>query len=295
MTTATTSLMQVEPYFQAWNSRDPEAVAAAFAEGGTYTDPTVTGPPLKGPELAEHVRALFTAFPDLSFEVLSAQPADADTAVARWLMRGTHTGPLRGLPPSGRSVVLPGVDLITAADGKIGCVEGFFDRQTMAEQLGLQVIVQPHAAGPFQFGYAVRAAAGSKKVPGAVSLTWIDARSPEEADQIRAISRPLAAELTGVPGFISWFGVGIANRLYTITAWESEDAARQVMRSAAHKAAVKRFFTDDFGAALGTGVWRVHHLNPLWVRCSGCAQVIDRARDDVCPCGQPLPEPPSYW
>lgn len=82
---------------------------------------------------------------------------------------------------------------------------------------------------------------------------------------------------------------------YTITAWESEDAARQVMRSAAHKAAVKRFFTDDFGAALGTGVWRVHHLNPLWVRCSGCAQVIDRARDDVCPCGQPFPEPPSYW
>ena len=34
----------VESYFQAWNSRDPDAVPGVFAEGGTYTDPTITGP-----------------------------------------------------------------------------------------------------------------------------------------------------------------------------------------------------------------------------------------------------------
>ena len=27
-------------YFDAWNARDPEGVAACFAPGGTYTDPT---------------------------------------------------------------------------------------------------------------------------------------------------------------------------------------------------------------------------------------------------------------
>jgi steroid delta-isomerase-like uncharacterized protein len=292
------SLMHVESYFQAWNARDPEAVAAAFAEGGTYTDPTVTGPPLSAAALAERVPGLFAGFPDLSFEVLSADAvegaADA-TVVARWLMRGTNTGPYRGSPPSGRSVALPGVDVITVARGKIGTVEGYFDRQTLAEQLGLQVIVQPHAVGPFQFGYAVRAAAGSTKVPGAVSLTWIDTRSAEEAEQVRAISRPLAAELTKTPGFIGWLACGIGNRLYTITAWESEDAVRQVMRSSLHKEALKRFFTEDFGAAVGTGVWSVHHLNPLRVRCASCAQVINRAGNDSCTCGQPLPEPPPYW
>ena len=43
MTAPPSSLLLVEPYFDAWNVRDPEAVAAAFAEGGTYTDPTVPG------------------------------------------------------------------------------------------------------------------------------------------------------------------------------------------------------------------------------------------------------------
>ncbi len=28
-------------YFGAWNRRDPEAIAATFVEGGTYTDPNV--------------------------------------------------------------------------------------------------------------------------------------------------------------------------------------------------------------------------------------------------------------
>jgi hypothetical protein len=28
-----------QKYFDAWNRRDPEAIVATFAEGGTYTDP----------------------------------------------------------------------------------------------------------------------------------------------------------------------------------------------------------------------------------------------------------------
>jgi steroid delta-isomerase-like uncharacterized protein len=278
MTISPGCLMQIEPYFRAWNAHDPEA--------------------LSGAAVAEHAQALFAGFPDLNFEVLSAQLADGaggGTVVARWLMRGTNTAPLRGLPPSGRSVALPGVDLITVVDGKIGSVEGYFDRQTMAEQLGLQVLIQPHAAGPFQFGYAVRAAAGSREPPGAVSLTWIDARSSEEADQVRATSRPLAAELAKAPGFISWLGVGIANRLYTITAWESEDAIKQAMRNSLHAGAIKRFFTEDFCAAVGTGIWSPGHLNPLWVRCASCARVTDRAQAGSCACGQPLPESPQRW
>jgi steroid delta-isomerase-like uncharacterized protein len=299
MAAVTSSLAHVACYFQAWNTRDPDAVVAAFAEGGTYTDPTVSGPPLSGSALADHVRALFVAFPDLSFEVLSAQAVDGGgdgATVAQWLMCGTNTGALHGSPASGRSVALRGVDVITAAGGKVGSVEGYFDRQTLAEQLGFQVIVQPHSAGPFQFGYAVRAAAGSSKAPGAVSVTWIEARSEEEAEQVRAISRPLVAELTTAPGFISWLGVGVGNRLYTITAWDDLDAIQQVMRSSLHQGAVKRLFTENFCAAVGTGVWSVHRLNPLWVRCASCTQVINRAETgSVCACGQPLPESPTYW
>src|SRR2546426_5557718 len=42
--------------------------------------------------------ATFTAFPDLSFELAAAPLADADSVTARWIMRGTNTGPFGGGP-----------------------------------------------------------------------------------------------------------------------------------------------------------------------------------------------------
>jgi steroid delta-isomerase-like uncharacterized protein len=201
-------LTLAEAYFGAWNAHDAVAVTAALADDATYSDPT-TGSPLSRPALAEHVRGLVAAFPDLNFEVSGYQGAAAGpdaTVVVPWLMRGTNTGSLRGLFPTGRTVTLPGVDVITLASGKIRSVTGYFDRQTMAEQLGLQVIVQPHAAGPFEWGYAVRAGGGSRTVPGAVSITWIDASSAEEADEIRATVRTIVAELTKAPGLSAGWG-----------------------------------------------------------------------------------------
>ena len=136
----------------------------------------------------------------------------------------------------------------------------------------------PPAAGPFQFGYAVRASAGRSKVPGAFSLTWLDARSEQEAEEIKLTAAVVAAELTQEPGFLSWVGMEIGSRLYTITAWESQDAVRAVMRNGTHLAAVKRRLTEDFAAAGSTGVWSAHHVNGVMVRCPACARLADRAR-----------------
>ena len=135
MTTGLSS--QVEPYFTAWNAHDPDGVAAALADGGTYTDPTVTGSPLAGVQIAEHARALFTAFPDLSFEVIGAPHVIDGTTVARWVMRGTNTGPLMdGSPASGRTLTLPGNDVIQVEGDKIRSVEVNYDSQAVDEQLG---------------------------------------------------------------------------------------------------------------------------------------------------------------
>jgi steroid delta-isomerase-like uncharacterized protein len=287
-------LAQIHHYFQAWNDRDPDAVVGSLVEGGTYVDPNLPDP-VSGERLAAYADDLFSAFPDLRFEVRDRQTQRDGLTVVRWLLRGTNTGRLRGLPPSGRQVALLGVDVIATAEGGVRWVEGYFDRQTMAEQLGLQVILQPWAAGPFRFGNAVQAAGADRTRPGAVSLTWVDVRSDAEAEEVRAYSRPLAAALTKVPGFLSWMGINIGNRLMTITAWESEEAARQVMRQSLHREAVKRFFTEDFGAALHTGVWSAPRLNALWLRCPACAAVVDAAITGTCTCGEVLPEPPRWW
>jgi steroid delta-isomerase-like uncharacterized protein len=288
---------QAAPFFEAWNAHDAAAVTAALADGGTYADPT-TESPLAGLALAEHVRTLVAAFPDLSFEVLSTVPADAGadgTMVVQWLMRGTNTGPWNGQPPTGRVVAVRGVDVLTVTAGEITSAEGYFDRQGLAEQLGFQMRPLPPVAGPFQFGYAVRASAGGGTVPGAFSLTWIDARSEEEAEEVKLTAAVVATELTQEPGFLSWVGMEIGSRLYTITAWESQDAVRAVMRSSTHLAAVKRFLTEDFAAAGSTGVWSAHHVNAVNVRCPACAQLTDRAAGDRCACGQPLPPMPEPW
>ena len=60
-----------QTYFDAWNRRDPDAITATFADGGTYSDPT-TGQPLAGQAIAEYTSGLFAAFPDLSLELVSA-------------------------------------------------------------------------------------------------------------------------------------------------------------------------------------------------------------------------------
>jgi len=296
MTAPPSSLLLVEPYFDAWNVRDPEAVAAAFAEGGTYTDPTVTGPPLTGTAITEHARALVTAFPDLSFEILGGHLANGGQVITRWLLRGTNTGPWNGQPPTGRPVAVLGVDVLTVTAGKITSVEGYFDRQRVAEQLGFQMRPLPAVAGVFQFGYAVRASAGSNRVPGAFSLTWIDVRSEEEAEEVKLTAAVVAVELARQPGFLSWVGIEIGSRLYTITAWESQDAVRAVMHNSTHLAAVKRFLTEDFGAAAGTGVWCAHHLGAVRVRCPACARLTDSTQSGgQCACGEPLPQVPEYW
>src|SRR5687768_88538 len=136
-----------QQYFDAWQRHDGAGIVATFAEGGTYSDPA-TGHPLSGPAIAGYAGNLWAAFPDLSFELLSVAPAGEGTIAAQWLMRGTNSGSMRGLPPTGRPVALPGADFIQIEGNKIRSVQGYFDTRTLSEQLGLQTVVQPYTAGP---------------------------------------------------------------------------------------------------------------------------------------------------
>ena len=137
-------------YFEAWNRRDATAVVALFTAEGTYSDPTVEQG-LAGEALVAYANNLWTAFPDLTFEIVSAALAGESRVAVEWLMRGTNTGPLAGKPPTGRAVALPGADFITVDGEKIRAVQGYFDQRTLAEQLGLQVIVKPYALGPLSW------------------------------------------------------------------------------------------------------------------------------------------------
>ena len=285
-------LEMAKQYLDAWNSHDADAIVRTFAAGGTYRDATTSE--ISGDAIGDNAKRLWSAFPDLSFEIVSIAEAGADRVVAEWIMRGTNTQPFQGLPATGRSVSLPGIDVMEIKGDGIKSVTGYFDTRVVPEQLGLQVLVQPLEIGPFSFGYSTAVQSGKKTKPGAFGITTIwnaDAHSEE----IRALTQGIANEMLRMEGFIGASFFRIGDRGVTISAWERPEHTKQLMGGGAHSEAMRKFWTGlgDFGF---TSVWVPDHINALWVRCTACRKMIDYEKNSgVCSCGERLPDAPSYF
>ncbi|HEV8353451.1 MAG TPA: ester cyclase [bacterium] len=76
------------------------------------------------------------AFPDMQATV-DEQIAEGDLVVTRGTMRGTHSGALEGIPATGKTVSVTGVEIFRIRDGKI--VEGWHweDEAGLLRQLGV--------------------------------------------------------------------------------------------------------------------------------------------------------------
>jgi steroid delta-isomerase-like uncharacterized protein len=287
-----TSLDIAKNYLDAWNARDADAIVKTFAAGGTYCDPTTKE--IAGDEIAANAKRLWSAFPDLSFEIVSIAEAGVDRVVAEWIMKGTNTGAFQGLPPTGHSIFLPGVDVIEIGVDGIRTVKGYFDTRTVPDQLGLQVLVQPFKVGPFSFGNSVSVQSGKKTKPGAFGITTI--WNPDaQTEEIRALTRATATEMLSMDGFIGVSFFRIGGRGVTLSAWEKPEHVTQLRKGGAHSDSMRKFWTE-LGESAFTSVWVPDHINPLWVRCTVCLKMNDYEKNaGVCNCGQPLPEAPAYF
>ncbi|MFO1069946.1 MAG: ester cyclase [Geminicoccaceae bacterium] len=282
-------------YVDAWNARSSAAILASLTEGGTYQDPTTPGP-LSGAALAAHVEALWQAFPDLAFDLVSLAETGGGGAAFEWRMHGTNTGSFRGLPPTGRRVDLPGADFIATEGGKVRSVTGYFDGGAVPRQLGLQILVQPQQAGPFSFGYSTQVQSGRRQPPGAISLTSLHALDDARIGEVRQLSRNAIPPMLGMPGFIGATTAGIGRRMVTISAWDDADASLQVMRpGTGHAEAMKPFFRGELASAGFTSVWVPHRVNSYWVRCDACGRMAKSEAGPTCGCGAALPETPPWW
>jgi steroid delta-isomerase-like uncharacterized protein len=61
---------------------------------------------------------LVNAFPDQKVEV-QAIAAEGENVFVHWRIRGTHTGPLQELQPSGKSIDIQGMTRFLVRDGKV--------------------------------------------------------------------------------------------------------------------------------------------------------------------------------
>ena len=76
------------------------------------------------------------AFPDQRNEVRAMHHAD-DAVVVEFDLMGTHRGPLRGIPPTGREFTCRMVALFRFEGDRIVCERVYFDSATILGQLGI--------------------------------------------------------------------------------------------------------------------------------------------------------------
>jgi steroid delta-isomerase-like uncharacterized protein len=76
------------------------------------------------------------AFPDLRVTI-EARAAQDGLVFRRWSMTGTHLETFLGVAATGRKIALYGVDIERLEHGKIVEHWSFWDRMSLAEQLGL--------------------------------------------------------------------------------------------------------------------------------------------------------------
>lgn len=120
----------VREYFQALNDRDREAFLATMAEDFTYGD-------IEGPEAMADSDWRWIEAMDLTWE-LDAVRADGDMVMTRGTARGTHTGEIKGLEPTGEDWEIAAMTWShLTAEGLIDAWWGMWEFASMLDQLGV--------------------------------------------------------------------------------------------------------------------------------------------------------------
>jgi len=92
--------------------------------------------PIRGPQGAkDNFKQYSDAFEGAHITVKD-QIAEGDAVATRWEGRGRHTGELMGIPPTGKEIVVEGLNLTRLRDGKIVEEWSNWDTIGMLQQIG---------------------------------------------------------------------------------------------------------------------------------------------------------------
>jgi predicted ester cyclase len=63
--------------------------------------------------------------------------ADGDKVIARFTARGIHKGEFMGLPPTGKAIIMTGIEIFRIKEGKIAELWGEANLMGLMQQLGI--------------------------------------------------------------------------------------------------------------------------------------------------------------
>jgi len=134
-TAATAREELVRQHVEAENAADYETALATFQHPRyeyVATDEVYDG----AEQVMAHWRELDRAFPDQEIEIVQLHTAD-DAVLMEAIARGTHTGPFRGLPPTGRRIEQQFLAIFVFEGDALVCERVYYDTSTVLQQLGI--------------------------------------------------------------------------------------------------------------------------------------------------------------
>ncbi len=125
----------VREHMESENRHDFDATIATFARPRYEIVPT--GDVFDGETAVRgYFAASRAAFPDQRNELRALRHTD-DAVIVEFDLLGTHLGPLRGIPPTGKEFRCPMTAFFVFEGDRIVCERVYFDSATILRQLGL--------------------------------------------------------------------------------------------------------------------------------------------------------------
>lgn len=130
------NLRAVSDVLAFWNTQNIAGVLSFYNEDIRWRNVALEETYEGKEAVEEFLERLFTAFPDLHFEV-THKIARGNNVAEQWLIRGTHLGSFLGVPPTGRPVEIPGMSMVEMRDGRFLRDSFYFDTGIVLRQLRL--------------------------------------------------------------------------------------------------------------------------------------------------------------
>jgi steroid delta-isomerase-like uncharacterized protein len=129
---------------EVWTKGNLDAIDELVAPDFMGTSPT--DGEFRGPDgFRQLVQRYLTAFSNTEMKI-DRVIGEGNWCAAHWTARGTHTGELMGIAPTGREVTVMGMELDRCQNGKLVESHGLFDALGMLQQLGVVPAGMPATA-----------------------------------------------------------------------------------------------------------------------------------------------------
>jgi steroid delta-isomerase-like uncharacterized protein len=121
---------------EVWNKQNIAAAELMIAPKYVGHDPATPGDISGIGGFRRFFNQYTSAFPDQRFTI-DDLIAEGDRVVTRWSVEGTHTGPLPGIPPTGKRIRVTGTTISRIENGKIAEDYIHWDALGLMQQLGV--------------------------------------------------------------------------------------------------------------------------------------------------------------